>query len=96
MNDYILFMHNDGGRVEPEEWTAYTGALIAKGMLRGGSAIGGGMSVSQNGESSNITAHITGYIKIEAGDIEQVKAIVADNPVFKAGGTVEIRELPKS
>jgi hypothetical protein len=31
-----------------------------------------------------------------AADLDQAKALVAGNPVFEAGGTVEIRELPET
>lgn len=42
-----------------------------------------------------ITGHIGGYIRIRAVDLEAAQALVVGNPVYEAGGTVEIRELTK-
>lgn len=42
-----------------------------------------------------ITAHLSGYIRVQAESLEAAKALLDGNPTFEAGGTVEIRELPR-
>lgn len=98
MKDYLFLMHNDvkdiaGG--QGEEWGAYLGMLQAAGVFQGGSAIGGGVCVSKGGVTAEITARVSGYIRVQAESLEQAREWVAGNPVFEAGGTVEIRELPR-
>jgi hypothetical protein len=39
---------------------------------------------------------LSGYIRISAGDLDEARGLLAGNPVFEAGGTVEIRELPRT
>lgn len=43
-----------------------------------------------------MTAHLTGYIRVSADSMDQAKSLLAGNPHFEAGGTVEIRELPRT
>ena len=85
--------------VTPEkqgDWSAYLDALGAAGALRGGSAIGGGLCERRQAPTPAITRHLVGYIKIEARDLEHARELVRGNPVYEAGGTVEIRHLPKT
>ncbi len=77
------------------EWTAYFEKLRAAGAFQGGSAIGGGVCASKRG-SAALTTHLSGYIRIKAVDLTQARELVNGNPVYEAGGTVEIRELPRS
>ena len=96
MNDYIFFMHDDvPSHTDPAlEWGPYFEKLRAAGAFQGGSAIGGGVCASKRG-SAALTAHLSGYIRIKALDLAQARELVKGNPVFEAGGTVEIRELPR-
>ena len=98
MNDYILFMHDDvpshGDR--GPEWATYFEKLRAAGAFQGGTAIGGGVCASKRGSVPTLTTHISGYIRIKAADLTQARDVVNGNPVFEAGGTVEIRELTRS
>lgn len=96
MNDYILLMHNDGRDTDPDRWDAYFAELNKTGAFQGGSSIGDGVCVSRSGSTTQITAHLTGYIRIRAGSLDEAMAMVAGNPVYETGGTVEIRELPRS
>lgn len=93
MAEFILLMHNDAPN--EKDWPAYLDALRERGVLRGGSAIGDGIAARKSGEVSAITQHISGYIKVEAADLDAARTLLAGNPVFEAGGTVEIRELPQ-
>ena len=99
MNDYILLMHNDvpgQHRRRDEEWDAYFTKLRTAGAFQGGSAIGDGLCVSKAGLPRQITQHISGYIRIQAASLSAARKMVEGNPVYEAGGTVEIRELPKT
>ena len=101
MNDYILFMHGDTspGRRTPDndEWAAYFAKLEQAGAFQGGSAIGDGVCVSRSiVPPPDITRHLSGYIRVQAESLSQARDLVSGNPIFEAGGTVEIRELPKS
>ncbi len=95
MAEFILLMHADSHADAPEEsWQPYLDKLIAAGALRGGSAMGSGLCVRRSGTAPAITSHLVGYVKIEARDLAHARELVAGNPVYEAGGTVEIRELP--
>jgi hypothetical protein len=99
MNDYILFMHDD---VPPEhrrpdsDWDSYLAKLREAGAFQGGSSIGGGVCASKSRKSEAITRHLSGYIRIRAASLDAARDLVLGNPVYEAGGTVEIRELPRS
>jgi hypothetical protein len=38
---------------------------------------------------------VTGFLRIRAASLDEAASFLAGNPVFEAGGTVELRELPK-
>ena len=99
MNDYILFMHDDvpgEDRRRDDEWTAYFAKLREAGAFSGGSAIGDGICTSKSAAPRAITRQIAGYIRIRAESLDAARALVDGNPVYEAGGTVEIRELPRT
>lgn len=48
--------------------------------------------MNRSGVSPEISSRIFGFIRIRVRDLEHAKDLVAHNPVFCAGGTVEIRE----
>lgn len=95
MNDYILLMHADAPAQRSEDWAAYFSRLRQAGAFQGGSAIGGGFCASKSASAPDITRHLSGYIRIQAPDLEHARALVIGNPVFEGGGTVEVRELPR-
>lgn len=95
MPDFILLMHNDSIDSVPDEaWPHYLSRLQAKGIILGGSAIGRGMCVRKAGPPSDVSAHLTGFIRVLADNLDHAAALVEGNPVFESGGTIEIRELP--
>ena len=94
MPGYIFFMHDDA-RGE-DNWEPYLTKLKASGSFEGGSAIGGGVCVRKTDDLPSLTAHLVGYIRVNAGDLEHAKSMLKGNPHFEAGGTVEIRELPRT
>lgn len=94
MNDYILLMH-DGARSDPSAWPAYFAKLRQAHAFDGGSEIGDGVCMSKAGTAPGITRHLAGYIRIQAESLERARELVIGNPVYEAGGTVEIRALPR-
>lgn len=97
MPDYILFSRSDAtAEVLADQWQSYLDGLSGKGRLRGGSAIGGGMCFRRGGEPAPLTSGIVGFVRVEAGDLADAERLLAGNPVYEAGGTIEIRELPRS
>jgi hypothetical protein len=96
MAEFILLMHDDAtARATDDAWTAYFKTLRASGAFEGGSAIGDGTCMRKDGATRPIAKHITGYIRVIAQDLADAKNFLAGNPVYEAGGTVEIRELPR-
>ncbi|MBO0754730.1 MAG: hypothetical protein J2P54_02645 [Bradyrhizobiaceae bacterium] len=95
MAEYILFMHNDVVADE-DAWEAYLRRLRQSGVFDGGSEIGEGICVRKAGVPPPITEHLAGYIRVTADTIDHAKLLLAGNPHFEAGGTVEIRELPRT
>lgn len=95
MAEYIFLMHDDA-EADANAWQPYIADLQRRGCFEGGSAIGGGICVRKRDVVSSITTHLTGYIRINAENLEQAKSLLAGNPLFEAGGTVEIRELPRT
>jgi hypothetical protein len=95
MTDYIFLMHDDAA-VDEQAWEPYLRGLQGSGCFQGGSEIGDGICVQKNGAPTPRTSHLTGFIRVSAGNLDQAKALLVGNPVFEAGGTVEIRELPRS
>ncbi|ESQ93316.1 hypothetical protein ABAC460_01025 [Asticcacaulis sp. AC460] len=97
MADFLFLMHTlPAGLETAADWDAYITRLNTAGVMRGGSAIGGGACFSKRGDVPAMAAHLGGYIRIEAADMAAAQTFLAGNPVYEAGGVVEIRELPKS
>ena len=95
MLDYIFLMHNDAISAD-QAWGAYIQKLQQHGFFEGGSAIGNGVCMRKGGPSVSVTAHLTGYIRVNAENLGHAKSLLIGNPHFEAGGTVEIRELPRT
>jgi len=100
MPEYLVLMHNDiperGEEDSSNAWGEYLRGLQTAGVLEGGSAIGGGTCVRKHGEAPPIAAHLSGYLRIQAKDLDHARICLTGNPVFEAGGTVELRELPRT
>lgn len=98
MNDYIIFMHDDTETpmdVATSAWEDYFAMLQASGRFLGGSSIGPGVCVHRSGKTTPVTQHLSGYIRVQAESIDDAKKLLLGNPVLNAGGTVEIRALPR-
>jgi hypothetical protein len=97
MTDFILLMHNDATTLlSPDMWPPYLASLQTRGSFDGGSAIGPGATFRKEGAPGDTSAHLGGYLRVRAADLKAARALLAGNPVFESGGTVEIRELPRS
>jgi hypothetical protein len=97
MTDYIFLMHDDARTpVRVEAWGPYLAGLRASGQFEGGSAIGSGLCVRKDAVAPAITAHLGGFIRVTAASLEEARGLVQGNPVFESGGTIEIRELPRT
>ena len=99
MPDYLFLMHDDvppGGMARDDMWGPYIGRLQASGNFLGGSVIGAGMCARKSGAVPDISLHLTGFIRVRAGGLDDAQTLLVGNPIFEAGGTVEIRELPQT
>lgn len=94
MKDFIFLMHDDAPA--GLDWDPYLTRLREAGVFQGGSSIGDGACVRKTGETPDTTAHISGFVRVSARDFDHAKSLLAGNPVYEAGGTVEIRELPRT
>jgi hypothetical protein len=95
MAEYIFLMHGDADDDETA-WGPYLRRLEQSGCFQGGSAIGEGICVRKRGAAALLTAHLTGYFRVVADSLDDAKSMLAGNPLYEAGGTVEIRELPRT
>lgn len=99
MKDFILFMHNDFTRDDTTasgaDWPAYFEKLRSSGRFQGGSSIGGGACLKKSDPARPISESLGGYIRVLATDLEDAKCLIEGNPVYEAGGTVEVRELTR-
>jgi hypothetical protein len=96
MRDFILLMHKDTTAApSPEMWSSYFSLLRGRGVFEGGSSIGAGEAFRKQGTPGNASAHLAGYIRVRAKSLADAEDLLAGNPVFECGGTVEIRELPR-
>ena len=95
MRDFIFLMHGDANEDVAQDWDSYLAKLKAAGRFEGGSGVGGGACYRKSGAVPPVTDHVTGYIRVTARDLDDAAGLLEGNPVYEAGGTVEIRGLPK-
>lgn len=95
MADFLMLMHDDAGGAD-RDWAGYLAQLRVRGRLRGGSAIGDGACFRKAGPAGAVSVNLVGFLRITAESIEDARDALTGNPVYEAGGTVEIRELPES
>jgi len=95
MPEYIFLMHDDAVD-DAAVWESYLTKLQKVGVFQGGSEIGKGIGARKSGSPPPISSHLTGFIRVAADSLEDAQGLSAGNPFSEAGGTVEIRELPRS
>ena len=91
MAEFMMFMK--GGGSDSGDWTTYIEKLIATGKFRGGSALANGVSLKRDAEGQCV---VGGFMRFEADSIEDIKALLPDNPAFLSGNEIEISELIKN
>ena len=96
MAEYIFFMHDDAILEEQGSWEVYISSLANAGAFDGGSEIGEGACVRKSGAPASPSKHLSGYMRVTADNLDHAKSLLSGNPHYEAGGTVEIRELPRS
>lgn len=95
MADFLLLMHRDQTSAETDEaWGEYFHRLRSSGAFEGGSSIGEGVALRKHGVPAPVTRQLVGFIRVRADDLSGAQALVSGNPVYEAGGTVEVRALP--
>lgn len=88
MSEYMMIMKSN----ESEgDWNNYIARLVETGMFRGGSAFGNGRCLNIGRDDEMCSA--TGYMRFEANSIDEIQLLLAGNPTYEAGGSVEIHEL---
>jgi len=94
MPDYLLLMHDDTTQpVDASAWNPYFATLGATGCFQAGSAIGGGLCARKSGPVPAVTTQLGNFIRVSANNLAYAQSLLTGNPVYEAGGTVEIREL---
>ncbi|WP_212004819.1 YciI family protein [Chitinophaga sp. HK235] len=53
------------------------------------------VNVVIDGPYTEIKEFIVGYVIVKAEDIDEAVAMAKENPIFKIGGSVEVREILK-
>jgi hypothetical protein len=99
MNDYLLLMRADAPDQDRADsaalWEQYLGNLRASGKFNGGSSVGPGAIYRIGQDPVEAEGFLSGFLRVEAGSLKEAAAFLLGNPVYEAGGTVEIRELPR-
>jgi len=91
-------MRTDGATLAPrpaDAWPKYFASLRERNAFEGGSAVGEGALMSKASTPGASVLPISGYIRVRAESFEAACALVNGNPLYEAGGTVEVRELPR-
>lgn len=108
MKEYLLLMRGGDARMAElseeetaahmQEWGAYMGKLAESGNLTGGLPLNrDGRLVSSDGVSEEMVLsdkgeYIGGYLFCKANDYDHAVELAKDCPIFKMGGTIEVRE----
>jgi catechol 2,3-dioxygenase-like lactoylglutathione lyase family enzyme len=91
---FMMLMHGDATRPEVmSDWEPYLDELRRRGFLAGGSSLGPGSTLRLAETAPPATDHLVGYVLIDAADLDEARTCVQGNPVYEAGGTVEIKPL---
>ena len=94
--EYILFIHNNTDTpTKDEDWSHFFNLAKSSGLFWGGSEIGAQIQLGRK-EVADTTKSVVGYMRFETDDIEVLKILLNEHPVFKSGGTLELCELPTS
>lgn len=99
MHDFLLIMYDDAinkaDADDDEKWSSYLACLRSSGRFEGGSSVGTGLMCRKDHPDRPSEPGMSGFIRVRANSLEHAKGFLSGNPTYEAGGTVEIRELPK-
>lgn len=94
MRRYLLLMHRDATSAEDTEaWGPYLASLRQSSRFEGGSSIGAAAAHRFGGAPAHAHPWLVGYLMVMAEDLEAARSLLRGNPVYEAGGTVELCEL---
>ncbi|MCA9120807.1 MAG: hypothetical protein H6822_32295 [Planctomycetaceae bacterium] len=92
--EYIALIHKDADHeASREEWDSFFKAAGASGMFRGGSAIGHSCKLGEK-EAPSMTEYIGGFMRFDTDELAKLLELLAEHPVTKHGGTIELCEMP--
>ncbi len=91
MAQFIMLMKGSG---KAEDWAGYIEQLIKTGKFRGGSELSNGTCQRKGGNPACCT--VTGYMHFEADSTDDIIKLLPGNPVYEAGGSVEVLEIVQS
>jgi D-arabinose 1-dehydrogenase-like Zn-dependent alcohol dehydrogenase len=96
MTQYILLIQgNAKSKSTTEDWDQFFTAARQSGSFEGGSAIGK-RAVLGDTQSAKSSEHIVGYMRFDSEDKQKLLDLLKRHPVVMHGGSVELREMPKS
>lgn len=99
MSDYMLLMHRDAhnpqAAADLERWSEYLAWLQGTGQFEGGSSIGAGLRLRKGRPDQPEDSDLSGFIRVRASSLEEARAFLSGNPVYEAGGSVTVCELPR-
>jgi len=87
MSDFVMLMM---GSASAGDWEQYIEKLIASGKFRGGSSLGNGVSLVKGDADGECI--VTGFMRFSADSIEDLRDLVSGNPLYEAGGRIELLE----
>jgi hypothetical protein len=97
MPNFLMLMHNDAVmEIAAEMWPPYLSSLSGKGIFDGGSAIAVGEVFRKQEPPGKPSEHIGGYLRVRAESLADARELLAGNPVYECGGTVEMNCLAGS
>jgi hypothetical protein len=93
MADFMVLMKAKDGLGQDCNWNDYIEKLIATGKFRGGSSLSNGVAISNKQQIGGPV--VTGFMRFEAESREEVQLMLQGNPLYEAGGDIEVLELVK-
>lgn len=89
--DVLVLMNNDATTPETASWDGYIEKLIAEGALRGGSSLKALRRMRRQGDPGK-SSDLVGFLRLNCRDLAHAQDLLAENPAYLAGATIEICE----
>ena len=94
--EYLLLIHKNSESLPSEsEWNEFFDRATSTGMFKGGSQLGATTVFGKEGIPKS-TDYIGGFMRFETTDRSGLESLLADHPVVKNGGSIELIEMPKT